>query len=56
MKLDHDTVRFCRHCNTELFFLERFAPEEPKKPSKFKERAKRLKADIHAVFTSIKHK
>jgi hypothetical protein len=33
MKSDLDTVRFCKHCGTELFFLERFAPveEKPKK-------------------------
>jgi hypothetical protein len=30
MKTDHDAVRFCRFCNTELFFLERFAPAEEK--------------------------
>jgi hypothetical protein len=33
MKSDLDTVRFCRSCGTEIFFLERFAPaeEKPKK-------------------------
>jgi hypothetical protein len=45
MKSDHDTVRFCRYCNTELFFLERFAPEE-EKPEK--------RGIIKRLFTKIK--
>jgi ubiquinone/menaquinone biosynthesis C-methylase UbiE len=28
MKYDHDTTRFCRYCNTELFFVERFEINE----------------------------
>jgi ubiquinone/menaquinone biosynthesis C-methylase UbiE len=32
MKYDSDNIRFCKHCNTELFFEERF--EHPQKAEK----------------------
>ena len=35
MKYDSDNIRFCRHCNTELFFEERFeCSEKAKKTEK----------------------
>ena len=33
LKTDDDDVRFCKHCNTELFFVERFPASTTKNPT-----------------------
>jgi hypothetical protein len=36
MKYDREDIRFCKHCNTELFFVERFEELPPKESGFFK--------------------
>ncbi|MCL2019811.1 MAG: hypothetical protein FWG70_08640 [Oscillospiraceae bacterium] len=36
LKYDHDDIRFCRYCNTELFFPERFSQNADTEKREFK--------------------